>query len=120
MPLFKLRITVSSDWNLIQREWVLGGIPGKIHVSGVFLQWSRIDRTIEGIMLELGYGEVGRYIVKVTLKDCYGDTLYTTSINVNVDEINVFEVRFIHVSESIRFDQVYYVETEVEELPGGG
>jgi len=110
------RITISSDWNIIQREWVLDGIPGKIHVSGIFLQWSRIDRIIEGIMLELGYGEVGNYKVKVTLKDCDGDTLYTSSINATVNEINVFEVRFIPVSGPTRFDQVYYVETKVEEL----
>ncbi|MCX7796954.1 MAG: hypothetical protein N2380_10635 [bacterium] len=108
-----MKIFVYSDWNIIQKEWVLGGIPEKIHVSSVFLQWSRVDRTLEGIMLELGYGEVGSYTVTIILKDCEQDVIQTFSLPISVDKINEFEVKFIPVSTQIRIDQVYFVETIV-------
>lgn len=114
-----LRIIVSSSWNIIQREWFLDGIPEKLHISGIYLQWSRIDRMLEGIMLEIGLGKTGSYRMSVILKDCYGDILQVLSTNVKVERTNDFEIRFIPVSNSIRLDQIYYVETDVEEVAGG-
>jgi len=114
-----LRVTVTSSWNVIQREWIFGGISGKLHISGIYLQWSRLDKILEGVMLELGYGETGNYRVKITLKDCDGEVLMATSVYINVERTNDFEARFIPIPDPIRFDQIYYIETEVEELSGG-
>ncbi len=116
-----LRIIVGSSWDVIQREWFLDGLPNetlnslKLHVSGIYLQWSRIDRTLEGIMLELGLGEKGNYNVRVILRDCYKDVLQDSTITVEVERINDFEIRFIPVSNSVRLDQIYYIETKIEE-----
>lgn len=110
-----LKIIVSSSWNIIQREWFLDGIPEKLHVSGIYLQWSRIDRILEGIMLELGLGERGDYVVNIVLRDCYGDVLQVLSTEIKVERINDFEIRFIPISNYIRLDQIYHIETKVIE-----
>ena len=111
-----LRVTVTSNWNVIQKEWIFGGISGKLHISGIYLQWSRLDKILEGVLLELGYGETGNYRVKITLRDCDGEVLMATSIYINVERTNDFEARFIPIPDPIRFDQVYSIETEVEKL----
>lgn len=112
-------ITVSSDWPITPSTWFFDGIPNKIHVSGIFLQWYERDRNVYSVMIELGAGSRGNYSVSIVLRDCNQDILARGSSTVKVGPGMYSATTFIAFPDPVSFDQIYYVETDVEEIRGG-
>lgn len=116
------RIRLSSDsYQVIPEEWVFAGRltnpnNAKVHVSGIVLFWETEDRTINNVMLEMGADSQGDYRVIVRFKDCTGAVVATASREVHFLPGTSTANIFLEIEEKVRFDQVYVVETEVEEL----
>ncbi|MEN2975345.1 MAG: hypothetical protein ABDH32_07210 [Candidatus Caldarchaeales archaeon] len=109
-------ITVSSEWPMIQGSWLFDGIPRKIHVSGIHLQWFERDKNVYSVMIELGAGEEGIYRVSIVLRNCNKDILQSASSTINVMPGMYSITTFIGLSSPVSFDQIYYVETSIAEI----
>jgi len=111
-----LRILIfGAGYEVIQREWVLGGIPNKAHASGVTL-WSDAVWNVGVLEVELGVNDLvgGRYVVTALLYDCNGDLLASRSVTISVP-VGIFSDQvFIDVPPTPLTD-IAKVEIRVEE-----
>lgn len=117
-----LNITVeASGFEVVQRFWKLGGIPYKAHASGVQLWWSvdtaTNERLLNVVMVELGVNDLvgGNFVITLTLKDCMGNTVYTSYNTVNMPRGIFRDSVFFDVSPPVRMDDVYEIIVEVNE-----
>ena len=115
------RIVASSpDAQVIPQEWIFAGKLGLggtayVHVSGIVLFWKAEDRTINNVMLEMGADRQGDYIVRVKFIDCTGVVLGENSRRIHFLPGTSTANVFLEINPPIKLDQVYFVETEVEE-----
>lgn len=110
-------VTIYSDWSTIPSTWFFDGIPGKIHVSGATLLWLERGRVVYSVMIELGAGSIGNYEVSVALKDCNRNVIAKGFVKVKVIEGMRTITTFIDLDKMVKFDQIYYIETSIKELP---
>jgi len=113
-------IMTSPDAQIIPQEWVFAGklSPGgtaHVHVSGIVLFWKTEDRTISNAMLEMGSDRQGDYIVRIKFVDCTGVTLGESSRRIHFLPGTSTANVFLEIDPPVKLDQVYIVETEVEE-----
>jgi len=115
------RITITSpDVQVIPREWVFAGKldpsgMAHVHVSGIVLFWKTEDRTINNVMLEMGADRQGDYIVRIRFIDCTGAVLGESSRDIHFLPGTSTANLFLEIDPPVKLDQVYIVETEVEE-----
>jgi len=118
-----LNITISaSGFEVVQREWYLGGIPGKAHASGVQLWWS-VDmatkaRVVDLIQVELGVNDLtgGNFSVSVELRDCRGMLLFNNTNRVSIPRGIFTDTVFFDISPPVKMDDVYKVAVVVREV----
>lgn len=112
-----LRVTIlAAGFNVLQREWVFGGIPGKAHASGVTL-WTDASWVVDVVEIELGINDLvgGRYMVTVVLHDCNGDIIVSRSVTTTIP-IGVFtDSVFIDIPATLLTD-IARVEIIVQEV----
>ncbi|MEM2237748.1 MAG: hypothetical protein QXR26_03250 [Candidatus Caldarchaeum sp.] len=117
-----LNITVSaSGFEVVQREWFLGGVPFRAHASGVQLWWS-VDtatntRIVDVVQVELGVNDLtgGKFTITLSLYDCNGVMLYTKSNTVAIPAGIFNDSVFFDVSPPVRMDDVFKVVVRVSE-----
>jgi hypothetical protein len=112
-----LKIDIStSELQVIQHEWVMGGIPGKAHASGVTL-WYDAQEFVDVVEVEMGVNDAigGRYRIVVTLYDCLDAPVGQGSVTVSFP-IGVYsDSVFVDISPPVKMENVYKVEVRVEE-----
>jgi len=107
-----MEITVAaSGYEVLQRTWYLDMLDDKIHVSGVTLSWTGVDRILTGIAIQLGVAVPGEYRVSVQLYDCKGKLLGTFSKDVSIPEGIDATTVMISVEEGISLKEVYGIKT---------
>ncbi len=111
MPV-KITFSPSGGWVIIPGEWTFGGIPYQLHVSDILLVWDETKRVVYAALVSLGVGSSGTYRVSITLKDCNGDVIASGQTIVTPVSVGGVEDTWIEFNP-VRFDQIYYVETEV-------
>jgi len=114
------KVTLSSpNMRMIPGEWIFGGQPNVAHISGLILSWRTDDKLVDAVLAELGFGQSGTYRISITIKDCNGKVIATGSIsmNINLDSSSSAKATaFITLSNPVRLDQIYYVESEVTKI----
>ncbi|MEM4766157.1 MAG: hypothetical protein QXE85_03695, partial [Nitrososphaerota archaeon] len=114
------KVTLSSpNMQMIPGEWIFGGQPNVAHISGLILSWRTDDKLVDAVLAELGFGRSGTYRISITIKDCNGKVIATGSIsmNINLDSSSSAKATaFITLSNPVRLDQIYYVESEVTKI----
>lgn len=114
------RVTLSSpNMQIIPQEWIFGGQLNVAHVSGLILSWRTEDKLVDSVLAELGFGQSGTYRVSITLKDCNGKVIATGSntVNINLGSSSYTKASaFVTLSNSVRLDQIYYVESGVTKI----
>ncbi len=107
---------LSAGYDVVQEEWVFGGIPGKAHASGVTL-WSDANMNVNVVEVELGVNDVvgGNYRVTVTLYDCNGVQLVSRSVTVRIPRGIFTDSVFIDIPSTPLTD-IYRVVIGVEEV----
>lgn len=111
-----LRIEVlAAGFNVLQREWRLGGIPNKAHASSVTL-WSNAEKIVSVVEVELGVNDLlgGRYRVTVTLYDCNGDLIASRFTIINIPRGVFADSVFVDVPSTLLTD-IARVDVTVEE-----
>ncbi len=116
---FQVPITVeisATGFDVIQKIWIIGGIPGKAHVSGVTL-WYDAEKFVDVVEAELGINDAvgGRYRIVVTLYDCLNTAVGQGSVIANFPPGIYSESVFIDISPAVEMENVYRVEVRVEE-----
>lgn len=114
------RVTLSSpNMRIIPQEWIFGGQRNVAHISGLILSWRTEDKLVDSMLAELGFGQSGTYHVSITLKDCNGKVIATGSniLNINLSgSSSAKATAFVTLSNPVRLDQIYYVESEVTKI----
>ncbi len=113
-------VMTSPDAQIIPQEWIFAGKLGPggtahVHVSGIALFWKTEDRTINNAMLEMGADRQGDYIVRIRFVDCTGAVLGESSRRIHFLPGTSTANVFLEIDPPVKLDQVYVVETEVEE-----
>ncbi len=106
----------ATGFDVIQREWIIGGLPGKAHVSGVTL-WYDAEKFVDVVEVELGVNDAvgGRYRVVVTIYDCRDMAVGQGSVTVNFPTGIYSDSVFIDISPAVGMENVYKVEVRIEE-----
>jgi len=116
---FKILIH-SPDMEVIPREFVMGGSPNKVFVSGVTFLWRETDYMVHTIVVEVGARPLSEdVLVKVSVKvlDCLDNTLAEVEAAERVPSgMDVDLPVFIKLPKPVRFDQIYSVEAEIMEV----
>ncbi|MCS7145272.1 MAG: hypothetical protein RMJ28_06625 [Nitrososphaerota archaeon] len=111
-----LRIHVlAAGFNVLQREWRLGGIPWKAHASGVTL-WSNAEKMVDVVEVELGVNDLvgGRYRITVNLYDCNGELITSRFVITNVPRGIFTDSVFVDVPPILLMD-IARIDVLVEE-----
>jgi len=110
------KVTLSSpSKRIIPGEWIFGGQRNVAHVSGLLLSWRTEDKLVDSIIAEVGFGSLGTYRVSITLKDCNGKIIATGSNTVTASASTKASIP-IELSNPVRLDQIYYVESGVGKI----
>jgi len=116
---FKVLI-YSPDMEAIPREFVMGGSPNKVFVSGITFIWRETDYMVHTIVVEVGARPLSENVlVKVSVKilDCLDNTLAEVEAAERVPSgMDVDLPVFIKLPKPVRFDQIYSVEAEITEV----
>lgn len=106
----------ATGFEVIQHRWILGGIPGKAHASGVTL-WYDAEEFVDVVEVELGVNDVvgGRYRIVVTLYDCLDTPVGQGSVTATIPTGIYSDSVFVDISPAVKMENVYKVEVRVEE-----
>lgn len=116
---FQVPLNVKIDatgFQVIQHEWILGGIPGKAHASAVTL-WYDAEEFVDVVEVEMGVNDAlgGRYRIVVTLYDCLDAPVGQGSVTVNFPLGVYSDSVFVDINPAVKMENVYRVEVRVEE-----
>lgn len=92
----------------------------RIHVSGITLIWRLEDMIIEGLIIELGILDFGRYSMFLAFRDCNGGSLfsYVTSLDYtgNLVDNGGWDFIYVDITREFKITDIYSLELSISKI----